>query len=73
MYDHLSFLEQGGEPKGLRNLWVEPAEPVRPGGGISNKNEDRQARTEYATAMARQAEQAGVEYTVHLKGNDLGA
>lgn len=36
------------EPKGLRNLWVEPAEPVRPGGGISNKNEHRQARTEYA-------------------------
>ncbi|MER6565158.1 hypothetical protein ABT288_02930 [Streptomyces sp. NPDC001093] len=53
----------------LIQLWpAQPTDPVHP--PISD--EDLQARTEYATAMARQAEEYGVDYTVHLRGDDLG-
>ncbi|MFG3207853.1 hypothetical protein [Streptomyces sp. NPDC048192] len=73
LYCHADDYEPGIGDRGERHLiqlWPAPAtDPLHP--PISEQ--DRQARTEYATAMARQAEQAGVEYTVHLTGNDLGA
>ncbi|WP_067136810.1 hypothetical protein [Streptomyces yokosukanensis] len=72
MYCHADDYEPGIGDRGERHLiqlWpAPPADPVHP--PISN--EDRQARTEYTTAMARQTEEYVVEYTVHLTGHDLG-
>ncbi|WP_244189043.1 hypothetical protein [Streptomyces yokosukanensis] len=72
MYCSADDCEPGIGDRGERHLiqlWLAPpTDPVHP--PISD--EDRQARTEYATALARPTEGYVVEYTVHLSGDDLG-
>ncbi|MGW0210863.1 hypothetical protein ACWDZ8_35540 [Streptomyces sp. NPDC003233] len=83
MYCHADDHEPGIGDRGERHLiqlWpAQPTDPVHP--PISD--EDLQARTEYATAMARQTAvhalddpegrlvEYGGDYTVHLRGDDL--
>ncbi|MFJ5035681.1 hypothetical protein ACIQB5_48590 [Streptomyces sp. NPDC088560] len=72
LYCHAADHEPGIGDRGERHLiqlWPAPAAgQLHP----PLSEQDRQARTEYATAMARQEEHDGIQYTVRLTGDDLG-